>query len=89
MSCQRHAHFADRGSTTCDRFVLDPQELPEKLQLENELILTKATQIARQSELVKLQKGVRGLGHFSADAVRGGGTLRASLSGTFLQGRMS
>ena len=26
MSCQRHAHFADRGSTICDRFVLDPQE---------------------------------------------------------------
>ncbi len=70
------------------RFVLDPQELPKKLQLENELILTKATQLAL-SELVKLQKGVRGLGHFSADAVRGGGTLRASLSGTFLQGRMS
>ena len=70
------------------RFVLDPQELPKKLQLENELILTKATQLAL-SELVKLQKGVRGLGHFSTDAVRGGGTLRASLSGTFLQGRMS
>ena len=72
-----HADFADRKSTIRDRFVLGllDQELSEKLQLESELTLTKATQLARQSELVKIQiREQRGLAHSSVDAVRGGGS---------------
>ena len=63
-------------STIRDRLVLGlrlDQELSEKLQLESELTLTKATQLARQSELVKIQiREQRGLAHSSVDAVRGG-----------------
>ena len=63
-----HADFADRESTIRDRLVLGllDQELSEKLQLESELTLTKATQLARQSELVKIQiyKGTKGSGTF-------------------------
>ena len=72
-----HADFADRESTIRDRLVLGmlDQELSEKLQLESELPLTKATQLARQSELVKSQiREQRGLAHSSFDAVRGGGS---------------
>ena len=72
-----HADFADRESTIRDRLVLGllDQELSEKLQLESELTLTKATQLARQSELVKVQiREQRGLAHSSDDAVRGGGS---------------
>ena len=72
-----HADFADRESTIHDRLVLGllDQELSEKLQLESELTLTKATQLARQSELVKIQiREQRGLAHSSGDAVRGGGS---------------
>ena len=66
-----HADFADRESTIHDRLVsgLLDQELSEKLQLESELTLTKATQLARQREQ-------RGLAHSSVDAVRGGGSGR-------------
>ena len=47
----------------------------EKLQLESEMTLTKATQLARQSELVKIQiREQRSLAHSSVDAVRGGGS---------------
>ena len=72
-----HADFADRESTIRDRLVLGllDQELSEKLQLESELTLTKASQLARQSELVKSQiREQRGLAHSSVDAVRGGGS---------------
>ena len=72
-----HAEFADRESTIRDRLVLGlfDQELSEKLQLESELTLTKATQLARQSELVKIQiREQRRLAHSSVDAVRGGGS---------------
>ena len=72
-----HADFADRESTIRDRLVLGllDEELSEKLQLESELTLTKATQLARQSELVKIQiREQRGLAHSSVDAVRGGGS---------------
>ena len=63
-----HADFADRESTIRDRLVLGllDQELSEKLQLESELTLTKATQLTRQSQLVKLQiREQRGLAHSS------------------------
>ena len=66
-----HADFADRESTIRDRLVLGllDQELSEKLQLESELTLTKATQLARQSELVKIQiREQRGLAHSSANS---------------------
>ena len=45
-----HADFADRESTIRDRLVLGllDEELSEKLQLESELTLTKATQLTRQ-----------------------------------------
>ena len=72
-----HADFADRESTIRDRFVLGllDQELSEKLQLKSELTLTKATQLTRQSELVKIQiREQRGLAHSSVDAVRGEGS---------------
>ena len=63
-----HADFADRESTIRDRFVLGllDQELSEKLLLESELTLTKATQLTWQSQLVKLQiREQRGLAHSS------------------------
>ena len=72
-----HANFADRECTIRDRLVLGllDQELSEKLQIESELTLTKAAQLGRQSELVKLQiREQRGLEHSSVDAVRGGGS---------------
>ena len=54
---------------------LSDWKLSEKLQLESELTLTKATQLARQCELVKIQiREQRGLAHSSVDAVRGGGS---------------
>ena len=63
-----HANFADRECTIRDRLVLGllDQELSEKLQLESEWTLTKATQLTRQSQLVKLQiREQRGLAHSS------------------------
>ena len=72
-----HADFADSESTIRYRLVLGllDQELSEKLQLESELTLTKAIQLARQSELVKSQiREQRGLAHSSVDAVRGRGS---------------
>ena len=72
-----YANFEDRESSIRDRLILGllDQELSEKLQLESELTLAKATQIARQSELVKQQTGEqRGLDHPSVDAVRGEGS---------------
>ena len=50
-----YANFEDRESSIRDRLILGllDQELSEKLQLESELTLAKATQTARPSELVK------------------------------------
>ena len=78
----QHANFPDRESMIRDRLVLGllDQELSEKLQLESELTLEKATQTARQTEAIKVQlREQRGAAaHSSVDAVRDGGRLSSS-----------
>ena len=66
-----HADFPDKESMIRDRMVvgLSDRELSEKLQLQADLTLKDATQLARQHELVKQQ--LTSQRPSSVDAVRG------------------
>ena len=64
-----HCDFKDKNEQIRDRLVIGilDRELSEKLQLESELTLTKAVDMARNSELVKHQ--IRDLQSKNLDAV--------------------
>ena len=67
-----HANFPDKDSAIRDRLVvgLQDRELSEKLQLQTELTLKTAIQIARQHELVKEQMRAQRSSGASIDSVK-------------------